>query len=461
MSIDYKYKPDKHKYRVNIKTIDEMHKEYLDVFKKNQCTIPEKKEKLKKMTDELNELEKQLLGKPINLDVTNLKKRNNLKNSIKILDEEIKMANNYRAEIDYYSRTGEVVYDYYDLTNGMLYNKKFSENSDNNSDNTVANNDVNDNEDNKDTTQQKNGTKIAISDELLSITNLNRKIKIKRPVKKRNKKVDIEPDRKIMSYLIKKEDNIIDKEEIENANKLCRATLQDEYLLIMDKEYACSKSKSNIIKKCKECGIDKIIVYNDSIIACPKCGDSDYIFIESDVPSQRDTFTEKPKYPYKRIGHCIEKLNQFLCKGTTIIPHEVYDVLNSEISKHGMKRSDITVSFLESMLKKHRLSSYYEHVMLIYGKMTNTPPPTITREEYDLVLKMFNEADVAYENKFKPKTRDNFLKYTFVLNKIFYTIGKKDIAKHFKLLKSSIKMKEQERIWRQVCSDLGWEYCGS
>lgn len=35
---------------------------------------------------------------------------------------------NYNDEMNYYSRTCDVIYDYYDLTNGMLYGKDFDQN---------------------------------------------------------------------------------------------------------------------------------------------------------------------------------------------------------------------------------------------------------------------------------------------------------------------------------------------
>jgi len=113
------------------------------------------------------------------------------------------------------------------------------------------------------------------------------------------------------------------------------------------------------------------------------------------------------------------------------------------------------------MLKKHRLSEYYENIMYIYSKITGKPPQHISRDEYELVLKMFTEAEEMYEKKYKPASRNNFLKYTFVLNKIFLTIGRPDIAEHFKLLKSPEKLKQQERVWQKICVDLGWKYHSS
>lgn len=464
MSIDYKYKPDKHKFRVNLKTIDEIHKEQLNGFKKNRELVPEKKKKLYHLELELDQLEEQNKGKPIGLDFETLKRRNNLRSSIKLLKEEIVVIENYKAEMEYWSRTGDVLSDYYDITNGILYGKNFDDSSDRvdklihtvdtNTDTITPNTPHTDSNSTSD--MKLNSSKIVISDELLEITNLNRKRKLKKPVRKRNKKIELTPTKGIMCMLLGEEEN-----EVKKDDNTCKASLQNQYLLIMDKEYACSKSKTSLSKKCIKCNIDYDIFYNEAIIACPKCGDADKLFIESDTPSQRETFAEKPKYPYKKIGHCIEKLNQFLCKGNANIPAEIFAILDEEIEKHNLTKESVTIRFLESMLKKHRLSGYYENIMFIYSKITKKQPQHITREEYELVLKMFKEAEEVFDKKYKPPNRNNFLKYTFVLNKIFLTIKRPDIAEHFKLLKSSEKLKQQERIWQKICIDLGWSYHSS
>lgn len=449
MSVDYKYKPEKHKFRVNLKTIDEIHNERLDEFKKNRELIPDKKRRLTVLEQELEELEEANKGRPIGLDFETLKRRNTLRQMVGTLTKEISSIENYNAEMEYWSRAGDVLCDYYDITNGVLYGKNF--------DGKSIDNNAND-DDNKSDKQNNsdNNSRIIFSDELLAITNLNRKRKLKKPVRKRNKKIEMTQTRSIMSILLGDDDQDNGKD-----NKTCKASLQNQYLLMMDKEYACSKSKLSMAKKCRKCNTDTIIIYNESIITCPKCGESEEIFIESDMPSQRETFAEKPKYPYKKLGHCIEKLNQFLCKGTANIPPEVFTKLNDEIEKNNMTNEEVTITFLETMLKKHRLSEYYENIMYIYSKITGKPPQHISRDEYDLVLKMFKEAEEVYELKYKPATRNNFLKYTFVLNKIFLTIGRPDIAEHFKLLKSPEKLKQQERIWQKICNDLGWKYHSS
>jgi hypothetical protein len=197
------------------------------------------------------------------------------------------------------------------------------------------------------------------------------------------------------------------------------------------------------------------------MLTCPKCGLSEDILIETDVPSQRETFTEKPKYPYQRLGHCQEKLNQFLCKGSINVPKEIIDIIEKEIIKHSCDRNKISPSFIEKILKKHKLSEYYENIMYIYSKITRTPPLTISRQEYDVILDMFSKSESLYIKKFKPKERQNFLKYTFVLNKIFLILDKPLHAKHCKLLKSEQKTKNQEKIWKQICREANWKYYSS
>src|SRR5579872_5302503 len=125
MSVEYKYKPDKHTHRVNIKTIDEIHHEHLSGFKKSRDSVPNKKKQLENLENELNDLETLNEGRPINLDIDLLRKRNKIRRSIESLKKEISDIENYSAEMSYYGKAGDIIYDYYDLTNGMLYGQNY------------------------------------------------------------------------------------------------------------------------------------------------------------------------------------------------------------------------------------------------------------------------------------------------------------------------------------------------
>lgn len=432
---DYKYKPEKHRFRESLESIDEIHDKQVNAFKTQQILIMEKKNKIKTLEQEIVDLNADVAKTSDNV-FEKLKKITQCKKAIAEIQNNINKAENYKSEINYYSKTYDVLSDYYNITNGILYNKDLDDEIPQGPQGT----------------QKNTHTAIQISNELLEITDSHKKRKLKRPVNKRNKKIEADTPN-IMNIL----NNNIKVEQ----KKVCKAELQNKYLMIMDKEYACINSKDNIIKKCKTCNIDKVIIYNEALICCPVCGSADIIFIETDTPSHDEIYIEKPKYPYKKIGHCIEKLNQFLCKGTANIPAHVISTLENEITKHSISKENITLNFLENIMKKHKFGDYYENIMFIYNKLTGKPAQTISHVLHDSVIEYFKKADQIFETKYKPTDRNNFLKYTFVLHKIFLLHNRPDIANYFKLLKSPDKLKQQERIWEKICYDLDWAYHGS
>jgi hypothetical protein len=437
MSVAYKYKPDKHKTSTSTKTIDEMHKEIMCTFKKDTETLPEKKNELEKCEDELKKLESNEVEK--NDSFALLKKKGVLKKKIRQMKREINDIVNLKKEMNYYGKAGDVVFDYYHLINGSLYNSIPTQKDDSNTING-------DNECKRE--------KIVISKELLAYSKMNKQNDNKKTTKKRKKKEEIKPQNNVINMLLGPDANKND----ESDEVVSKATLENEYMMIINKNYACGKSKMSMIKKCTKCKIDKILISVESILCCPKCGgESEYLFIEPDVPSHKDTYSEKPKYPYKRIGHCIEKLNQFQSKGSTNVPPEVFEMLDEEIKKHGVVNTNVTMDFIHKMLKKHRYSNHYENMMYIFCQVTKTPPMSLTREEIEEVLEKFLTAEKIYFAKYKPEDRIIFLKYSFTLHKIFLTMKKPHHAEYFKLLKSPAKMKQHEKIWKNICKDTGWE----
>lgn len=436
MTAGYKYKPEKHKFRNSLESIDEIHASQIDIFKIKRCAIAEKKAALIKLEQEYADININELGNETLFD--KLKKRTQCKKSIQQLKNEIDKIENYNDELNYYSKTGDVLGEYYHITNGMLYGKIF----DSENEKTIIPEPIN------------TDHVIHISSELTDIINTHKKKKIKRTAVKRNKKNITSETHNIIELLTPSKI----KQEAE-IKQICKNELQNKYLWIMDTDYACMNTKQHIVKKCETCKINKTIIYNDAISYCPQCGVTDILLIESDVPSHDEII--KPKYPYKKIGHCIEKLNQFLCKGKANIPHYVMQTLEHEIKKHMIDKNDITINFIESIMKKYKYGDYYENIMFIFNKLTGRVAHTISHDLHESVIEYFKKADQTYEEKYKPSYRNNFLKYTFVLHKIFLIHGRPDIAQYFKLLKSPVILKEQERIWEKICNDNGWEYNGN
>lgn len=112
---------------------------------------------------------------------------------------------------------------------------------------------------------------------------------------------------------------------------------------------------------------------------------------------------------------------------------------------------------MKKILKKLKMTQYYEHATYIISKLSGIPPPTISRETEEKIRLMFRLIQVPFE-KHCPKDRTNFLSYAYVLHKFFQLLQLDEFTKYFPLLKSREKLKNQDKIWKKICDDLSWDY---
>lgn len=210
--------------------------------------------------------------------------------------------------------------------------------------------------------------------------------------------------------------------------------------------------------KCIFCGNEMCINNNDGIIVCDKCGNVEKILVESEIPSYKDNGGDKPIYPYKRLNHFMECINQFQAKENINIPNEIYDKILEVFKKRKIKDLKVLkLSDIRDVLKNMKLNKYYEHVSLIYSKITGNPPPRLTYNEENNLKLLFKKVDKSFM-KFCPKDRSNFFNYNYLLHKLFKIMNMDKYLEYFPLLKSKEKLIKQEEIWKLVCNDIGIKY---
>lgn len=117
----------------------------------------------------------------------------------------------------------------------------------------------------------------------------------------------------------------------------------------------------------------------------------------------------------------------------------------------------LNLSQIKSILKKLKLNDYYEHIPYIKSQITNKPAPRINRETEEILKKMFDKIQEPFE-KHCPKSRINFLSYSYVLHKFCQLLELDDFIKCFPLLKSRQKLRTQDDIWKKICEDCQWEF---
>ncbi|ARF09332.1 late transcription factor VLTF3-like protein [Catovirus CTV1] len=460
----FRHKPEKLKYLSNINTLDEVHRKQVSEFDSKRSQIPQKKDLLRTLNTELREVEKQGC-----LTIEDIKKRSQIKEQIEKVTEELYDLENGLQELDYYSKANDILTEYYKMQDDMHDQEP-----------NAIQNDVTQESSEKDNS-------IPISQKLVELNLLSQqKRKVKKPTRKRIKRTEQKQKQNILSFFAGNSENcgatetsesiasesltastskMSNTEQYEEIEKIVsnKATLFDEYMMLTDRAYMGAKSRINNIKMCTNCDVEKTLIQSEGSYVCQMCGETEHIIIESEVPNHKDATSEKPRYPYKRLNHLIEWLNQFQAKESTEIPDDVYNNILAEIKR---QRLDSKIkrlpymklrSIIKNILKKLRYTAYYEHVPYIVSKVTHKPPPILSRDVEDRVKMMFKQAQEPF-NKFCPDNRINFLNYSYILNKMFRIIKMDEYAQCFPLLKSREKLREQDILWKNICNYLDWEF---
>ena len=236
-------------------------------------------------------------------------------------------------------------------------------------------------------------------------------------------------------------------------------TLKNKYIYIINPNKLIQKKKIDIIK-CLKCNIDRLFVEDEGFYVCRNCGEIEYNIISSYDNNKIELNSEKTKFPYRKINHLIEKLNQYQSKEKIKIPDNVFEIIQQEIKKQKISKKILSPSVIKNILKKNKLNLYYENSQYIYSKITNIYPPKLTLFLENRLKEMFNLIQKSF-NKFKPLNRSNFLNYDYVIHKMFLILNETKHAKYFNLLKSFDKLKQQDIIWKKICNDLNWEFHSS
>lgn len=94
------------------------------------------------------------------------------------------------------------------------------------------------------------------------------------------------------------------------------------------------------------------------------------------------------------------------------------------------------------------------------SKLSGLPPPSISRDIEEELRHMFRQIQLPFE-RHRPKGRINFLSYSYVLHKFCELLELDEFIKYFPLLKSREKLRQQDRVWKNICRDLRWQFIPS
>lgn len=248
--------------------------------------------------------------------------------------------------------------------------------------------------------------------------------------------------------------------ETSESKGLHRNQLLNEYLQLEDP--AMVRNTSDLYDDpwtiCSKCNSEMIMCLNEANLTCSKCGDQEFILVDSDKPSYKDPPREVSYYAYKKINHFNEWLAQFQAKESTEIPQEIYDEILVQLKKERITNmSTLKPTKLREILRKMKCSKYYEHIPHIINRLNGQNAPFMSREDEEKLRHMFREIQPSFK-KHCPKGRRNFLSYGYVLYKFCELLEMDEYLACFPLLKNRDKLYLQDKTWELICKDMRWQY---
>ena len=324
-----------------------------------------------------------------------------LERNAEVLDKKIKSIENETDMMDYYLRTGDILYNYYDIQE-QIQQGNYAHTSN----------------------KAKPGSILAILEEVAQEEGL--------------KQGEAKPVQKALQ----------------------RNQLLNEYLQLEDPSMVRNTidDYEDSWTICEKCCSEMIICLNEANITCSKCGYQDALLVDTDKPSYKDPPREVCYYAYKKINHFNEWLAQFQAKESTEIPDDVYDAILFQLKREQIiNMSTLKPTKLREILRKMKCSKYYEHIPHIINRLNGQNAPFMSREDEEKLRHMFREIQPSFK-KHCPKGRRNFLSYSYVLYKFCELLEMDEYLACFPLLKNRDKLYMQDKTWKLICEDMGWGY---
>ena len=146
-----------------------------------------------------------------------------------------------------------------------------------------------------------------------------------------------------------------ERNPVPEKKSLQRNQLLNDYLQLEDPTMARNTTEEydDPWTLCEECGNEMSMCLNEANLTCSQCGHQEFILIDSDKPSYKDPPREVCYYAYKKINHFNEWLAQFQAKESTEIPVEVYDAIMYQLKRERITNTNnLKPTKLREILRK-------------------------------------------------------------------------------------------------------------
>jgi hypothetical protein len=236
----------------------------------------------------------------------------------------------------------------------------------------------------------------------------------------------------------------------------------DEYFMLTENLVSDTMSNvDNALITCDECHAEMTLSNNRNMYVCLFCGKVMNSYSDACLSNMSETYTRSSVY--NRKNHLKEWLNQLQAKENADVPLMVIDTVMVEIKNMNIMDdlSKLNVDIIRKILKKKRLSKYYENCHQIMYCISGIRPKTMPLHVEKKILSYFKQIEEPF-SRLKKNGRKNILRYSYIIFKLCELLEVDDfLPHHFTHLKSRSKLIEQDAVWKLICEDLKWQFIAS
>lgn len=217
----------------------------------------------------------------------------------------------------------------------------------------------------------------------------------------------------------------------------------------------------HIRDNCNFCGgTDLRVILHKDLYICAECGVENQAFVEDfalHTGRSRKRYAPRLHEPcyYKRLSHFRYWLKRLQGQEYTVVPQSVILQVKQEMCRSSCVEPT-NYHNIRLCLKRLKYQKYYDNVMQIMCALHGAPLIKFKRDHELELCRMFQNLQQEYAKI--SRTRVNMLFYPYLIKKFCEIKGWWQVAQSIPMLKSSLKIQAQDRIWKQVCSRLDYPY---
>jgi Zn-finger nucleic acid-binding protein len=215
-------------------------------------------------------------------------------------------------------------------------------------------------------------------------------------------------------------------------------------------------SRKDVCPRCTDVPLQHNVA--QSLMTCPNCGYTATFLDASTTATSFDDNVEFAQYSYKRVTHFSTWITQLQGREAHRVPEDIiFKVMDDLFERKGIRsKEEVDHTVVRESLRRLKLKKAYDHSVQVTYRINGKRPPHLTPTVESKLKNMFLSMLPAF-NKHAPKTRTNFLSYSYVLYRCFQILGLHEMCDHISLLKGKEKLKANDAIFRKMClEDLGW-----